>query len=285
MSEDRKGKLGNMDFDKSYATKPVKVNMTTFKVEGYSLKEEIGAGAFGRVYVTEQDPGKVLKIQYVGGKSTKPDCSNLNEEVRLQNLVAKTGHAGRIKLFGPINFNRHVYNDEPEEERVFFYSLMPRYEDSLEEIQKRFPVFDHVSVQKLGVQLFRGIEAMHTAGILHCDLKNDNVMFVKDEDGIHVRFVDFGLSEVIDNNQINDKKKKLTPKGTPNLMSRNCHEGKRLTRLDDTESILYMLIKLVNGRLPWSNLNKDDRDLNTKILESKKSWWGPRLCAGLPEVF
>ena len=41
------------------------------------------------------------------------------------------------------------------------------------------------------------------------------------------------------------------PMGTPNFMSRNAHKGNQLARRDDMESLLYMVLVLINGYTAW----------------------------------
>ena len=48
--------------------------------------------------------------------------------------------------------------------------------------------------------------------------------------------------------------------GTPNYMSLNAHKGRQLSRRDDIESAIYVLIKLFKDQdLPWSEIS----NLNT----------------------
>lgn len=69
-------------------------------------------------------------------------------------------------------------------------------------------------------------------------------------------------------------------------MSRNCHEGKALTRRDDLESIMYIIIRCINGTLPWYNQTAGPgEDSNDYLLKIKQHYWGPKLCEGLPPIF
>jgi casein kinase 1 len=62
-------------------------------------------------------------------------------------------------------------------------------------------------------------------------------------------------------------------------MSRASHQGKRLSRRDDWESVIYVIIMLVNGHLPWQGINgSDDKETLSLILEKKQELFGYKLC-------
>lgn len=69
-------------------------------------------------------------------------------------------------------------------------------------------------------------------------------------------------------------------------MSRNAHKGLKLSRRDDLESCLYMILVLINGYSLWQGLKPDaKKSVNDKILEIKERLWGDKLTEGLPENF
>ena len=43
--------------------------------------------------------------------------------------------------------------------------------------------------------------------------------------------------------------------GTALFASINAHKGSELSRRDDIESLVYTLIYLITGTLPWKNIN------------------------------
>jgi len=70
--------------------------------------------------------------------------------------------------------------------------------------------------------------------------------------------IDFGLSvQYIDENQVHIKpgRNYNSVVGTALFASVNAHSGNELSRKDDIESLVYTLIYLVLGTLPWKNIN------------------------------
>lgn len=101
--------------------------------------------------------------------------------------------------------------------------------------------------------MIMGLRDIHNTGFVHCDLKPANIMFQPKDGKIYLKFIDFGLCEeyvLAGENQDEDRH----PKGTPNFMSRNCHRGKKLSRKDDLESIIYIVVLMINSVLPWATL-------------------------------
>ena len=73
--------------------------------------------------------------------------------------------------------------------------------------------------------------------------------------------------------------------GTPLFASINLHLGwNKVFKKDDLESLLYMLIYLWKGRLPWSDLPIDGHDNFWQILQWKISTSAEELCSNLPKA-
>ncbi len=74
--------------------------------------------------------------------------------------------------------------------------------------------------------------------------------------------------------------------GTPRYASISNHLGIAQSRRDDLESVAYMLIYFLKGKLPWQGLKASDK--RTKyglILECKQNTTIQSLCEGLPREF
>jgi serine/threonine protein kinase len=88
--------------------------------------------------------------------------------------------------------------------------------------------------------------------------------------------IDFGLAkkykkQISDSSSLGYKvQKKLT--GTARYASINAHKGVELFRKDDLESIGYVLVYLMKGKLPWQGVKAEKRDDKIrKIFEKKKN--------------
>ena len=128
------------------------------------------------------------------------------------------------------------------------------------------------------------VEQLHSIGFIHGDLKPENFMVgdYKDEATMHkLKLIDFGLCQRYNKisgklcEPLNDKEHILEvesePYGNIAFCSRQSLKGRCLSRRDDLESILQILIFLETGQLCFKVPN--DRDF--RIFKSNKLNWTP----------
>jgi serine/threonine protein kinase len=71
--------------------------------------------------------------------------------------------------------------------------------------------------------------------------------------------------------------------GTARYASMNAHRGAETSRRDDMESIGYVLLHFLRGRLPWQGLRaKTSAERNARILSRKQATVPALLCANFP---
>lgn len=100
--------------------------------------------------------------------------------------------------------------------------------------------------------------------------------------------IDFGLAKLYRDRKtlMHLPRREGALAGTPRYASINNHTGIAQSRRDDFESIAYMLIYFLKGKLPWQGLKANDkRKKYHLILQSKRDTTIPVLCEGLPKAF
>ena len=158
-------------------------------------------------------------------------------------------------------------------------------------------------VLKYMISMVEIIEKIHEKGVIHRDIKPENFMISQSriqDDQSHqdhqadqfikkVNIIDFGLSRIYikDDTHIPNKSD-ASIVGTMRYISTHIHEGNVYSRRDDIISILYVIIYLLKGKLPWCSLKIEPNDKRTKaeiVYEVKKRTSISNLCNGLPAIF
>jgi len=148
--------------------------------------------------------------------------------------------------------------------------------------------FSLQTVISLMIELLQIIESLHSVGIIHRDIKLQNI-----KTSIHdptVLFLwDFSLSDFYQE-PYSKKHIRMTENnpryGTLRYASINCHDGIEQSRRDDLETLGYSIIYSMDGSLPWGSVvEKDTRRKWMKVGEIKKGCSVERLCNGFPDCF
>ena len=167
--------------------------------------------------------------------------------------------------------------------------VMPLLGKSLHEIQstKNFN-FEFKDICLMAIQIIERIQWVHSQKIIHRDIKPDNFLIGLDDPNI-IYLIDFGLSKKyrssITGNHIKCTRiKKFV--GSLRYASINALRLREQSRRDDLESIGYMLIYLIKGKLPWDNIKIDNKRTSyLKFSQYKKNISPELLCNNLPEEF
>jgi hypothetical protein len=74
--------------------------------------------------------------------------------------------------------------------------------------------------------------------------------------------------------------------GTAQYVSVNAHLGDQQSRRDDLESVMYLLIRFLRGKLPWSGIHEPNREArHDRIADQKIRTTLDALCVAIPREF
>jgi len=156
-------------------------------VEKYPIKQILGAGGMGCVFLCQhklQKKSVVVKCFWEHGKGSA-------EEV-FKEAFAMSQIAGEY-IPTPLDYG---YADPIKQERAFFVT---EYVDGAVDGETWLKQYGKLNVEKglqVGLQLAKGLQVAHAAGIFHLDLKPANILLKQTDTGIVVKIIDFGLSQV-----------------------------------------------------------------------------------------
>ena len=237
--------------------------------------KKLGSGSFGEIYKGEE----ILTHKKIAVKCEiiqKNKTSLLKSEIEI--LKYLKGIKGIPKIYHYIlskNFNF-----------MLFELLGPNISDIFHFCFKKFSLS---TVLALGLQMLERLESIHSLHIIHRDIKPENFLIGKNDKISTIYLCDFGLAKRFRDNKTGNHIPYATKKhfiGTPAFASIYTHLGCEQSRRDDLESLIYILIYLGTGTLPWKGLKAKDKDEKySKILSKKMNTNSEKLLKGLPNEF
>lgn len=194
----------------------------------FSLLARVGFGGFGEVY-RAWDPHLqrevALKLLLPGAVTGEVEYEAMLREAR---ALASVRHPNIVPVYG---IDRH-------DGRVGFWTDFVRGK-TLSVLVGEQGTFGAREAALIGLDVARALSAVHRAGMLHRDIKAENVMR---EEGGRILLMDFGLSAL--------EQRQTNIAGTPNYMAPEFFEGGRGTVATDIYSMGVLLYFLVAGDYP-----------------------------------
>ncbi len=213
----------------------------------YRVTQLLGEGGMGRVYLAEQQMGtnvrkvavKTLQTQYA------KDSQILARFHRECGTVSELEHPNTIQFFD--------FGQTPDGQ-LYIAMEYVQGKSLAQALEQQGPMAAD-RVLRIFAQVCGSLEEAHGRGVVHRDLKPDNVILsVRAGQPDFVKVLDFGIakrSEARDQTQ----EQKLTQQGmvlgTPPYMSPEQFTGKELDPRSDIYSLGVMAYELLTGRLPY----------------------------------
>jgi serine/threonine protein kinase len=201
----------------------------------YEILEKINEGQFGIIL-----KGKNKRTnEYVAIKIE----SNNNISINTLKMEAKIyQYLGNLDGFPHLKWYGKIEN--------YSYLVIDLLVCNLVDIINKNGKLELNNVLKIGIQMLERIKQLHDKYLIHRDIKPNNFM-IKDK---KIYLIDFGMCKRYKIDKEHIKMNKLTNLiGTPNFVSLNVHNGIEPSRRDDIESIIYILLYLLFGKLNWEN--------------------------------
>ena len=225
----------------------------------------IGKGGMGQVYLAENpkiDRRAAIKVLRARAKADPETVSQFFDEARAANRVH---HAGIVDIYD--------YGQDPE---VGPYLVMEYLEgQSLGQRIRQEGALPLEEVVSIVGEVASALEAVHRHGLVHRDLKPDNVFLVADG---RVKVLDFGVA-LLATRVCDDETGVFYVMGTPQYMSpEQCTVSANIDRRTDVYALGIITYEMLTGVVPF-----DNRD-NRKVLLMHQTEAPPPLTALNPAV-
>jgi len=207
--------------------------------ERYEVLAVIGEGGMGRVYrVRHRRLGRSFALKALRAELARD--TNLAERfIQEARAAAVVTHPNVVQIndFGTLHTRQPYFVMELLEGRTL--ARIIREEGAIEPLR----------CLTIARQIAEAIAAAHAMGVIHRDLKPDNIILVRPS-GSHtiVKVLDFGLAKVAGSNRLT---RPGVVFGTPHYMSPEQASGEQFDHRVDIYALGIIMFEMLTGRVPF----------------------------------
>src|SRR6478672_2293069 len=230
-------------------------------IDGFALKVLVSDGRYSRLFgASDEVEGGELVLKF-----PKPQTCPTNT---LRAALAREAWVGE-RINSP--WIAHVIALPPGRQ-TRLYTVMPLYQGELLETRiARHPALGLEEGRNIAVKLARGAVALHRAGIIHRDIKPDNVIL---EGGGSLKLIDLGVVRIPG---LEDLPPEDIP-GTRAYMAPEMFEGKAGSEAKDIYALGVTMFRAFTGEFPYGNADaasapRRDRPLELTALRPDLPAW------------
>jgi serine/threonine-protein kinase len=214
----------------------------------YYIKELLGVGGMGRVYIAEH----VALGRKSAVKVINPSLANSAEAISRFNREA--ANASRIN-----HPNVAQIYDFGESDGVLYLAMEFIEGEALATTIERLGPISAPRAANITMQVADALSAAHQLGIVHRDLKPENIMIGRKHDGGDwVKVVDFGIAKTIEAEMGQNVTTAGVSLGTPEYMSPEQFAGEKLDHRTDIYSLGLVLFNMLTGQLPYPKVTSKE---------------------------
>ncbi|MBC7919197.1 MAG: protein kinase [Rhodoferax sp.] len=203
------------------------------EIKGYRMLRRLGAGGMSEVFLAEREAdGLEVAVKLLDTRINQ-DASLLERFIQEYALLEQIEHPNVARIFA------HGFTDE----HAFITMEYFAHGDIKRRIAAGFSPFEALSI---ALQVAYALSQIHALGIVHRDVKPDNLMLR--EDG-SVALIDFGVAKHGGQNLEHTQQGEIV--GSPYYLSPEQAGGKPVSPASDIYSLGVIFYEMVTGKRPY----------------------------------
>ena len=213
------------------------------KLGGYQLVERLGIGGMGEVYKAVQlSLGRQVAMKILAPELTS-DRTFVERFLREARAAGNLNHPNIVQV-----------HDSGEQQGTYYFSMEYVDGGSVQDVITGGRKLPQDRATEIALQAARALEYAQKAGIVHCDVKPDNLMLTLGGD---VRLADLGIAKQTNERGSADQSDGVF--GSPHYMAPEQARGLQLDHRSDLYSLGVTYYRLLLGRVPFNG--KDAKEI------------------------
>ena len=205
----------------------------------YTFEKTLGQGQFGVVKLAvHKATGAYVAIKAVRKQDMKP--IEIYQQRREIEVLKMCQHPNIIKM-------RDLFENS---ENYYIVLEFMDGSDLFDHLKSRHFKISEDRARELAIQIARALQYLHSYGIVHRDLKLENVMMSDNTDKAVPKLVDFGLAKII-----GPTEKAVEPFGTLGYVAPEVLKKEPYNQSCDLWSLGCITYALMSGSLPFDDEN------------------------------
>jgi serine/threonine-protein kinase len=212
----------------------------------YELVRLLGAGGMGTVWVAHQIVLEVsVAVKLLTLEEDESDEGAILRMLEEARTAARLGHPAIVRVH---DFGRTLHGDP------YIVLELLKGED-LADLLAREHRLEQRRATAMLLPIAHALSMAHEHGIVHRDVKPENIFLAKSELGLQPKLLDFGVARFL------DRPRKLTLEGallgTPEYVAPEQAKGKPASASADLWSYTVVLYELVTGECPFRGRDRE----------------------------